>query len=66
MTEDKKDEGSDFSDYARARPELPGKPDANEKGTGSKLVRGCAIALGIAALIFLFIIGACFISFSRW
>jgi hypothetical protein len=36
-----------------------------KKITANRVLRGCAIALGIAALIFLFVVGACFIALSR-
>jgi len=55
----------------QGRPEMPQPPMANGshdgssgKGTGSSMLRGCGVALGIAALIFLFIVGACFMSFG--
>jgi hypothetical protein len=66
VSEDKKDQRTDFSEYARNRP--PGSPEENEgePKRGNRVLRGCAIALGIAALIFFFIVGACFISMSRW
>jgi hypothetical protein len=38
------------------------RPPPEESG-GSKLLRGCGIALGIAGLVFLFVVGACFMSF---
>jgi hypothetical protein len=34
------------------------------EGSGRSMLRGCGVALGIAALIFLFIVGACFMSFG--
>ena len=36
--------------------------DEDGAGTGRSFLRGCGIALGIAGLIFLFIVGACFMS----
>jgi len=42
------------------------EPRAEEPSSGSKILRGCGIAIGIAALIFLFICGACFIALSQW
>ena len=68
MSEDKKDKVT--NPYA-GPPEIPpwnpdDKPGSRERSTGDKILRGCGIALGIAALIFLFIVGACFISLSRW
>ena len=36
----------------------------NAENKGGSMLRGCGVALGIAALIFLFIIGACFMSFG--
>ena len=38
-------------------------PDPEEKG-GHRVLRGCGIALGIAALVFLFAVGACFMAFA--
>jgi hypothetical protein len=53
------------------RPDSPQPPMANGshdggrgEGTGGSMLRGCGVALGIAALIFLFIVGACFMSFG--
>jgi len=75
MTEEKKDpdKATDLSDYARYRPpnSPPPTPEQEfryeeERSTGGKILRGCGIAVGIAALVFLFIVGACFISLSRW
>jgi len=50
--------------------ELPQPPMANGShdggngaGTGRSMLRGCGVVLGIAGLIFLFIVGACFMSF---
>jgi hypothetical protein len=55
-----KDRGEDqaFKEFAGARP--PDRP-----GGGSRFLRGCGIAIGIALLILAFVVGACFISFSR-
>jgi hypothetical protein len=44
-------------EFARKRP-----PDPPEEG--SNWLRGCGIALGIAALVFLFVVGACFMKFG--
>ena len=72
MTEEKKDKTTDLSDYARYRPPNSPPPDPEhemryeEPSTGGRILRGCGIAVGIAALVFLFIFGACFISLSRW
>lgn len=54
-------------------PELPQPPmengshdaEAGSGGLGAKILRGCAVAAGIAALILVFVLGACFISMSR-
>jgi hypothetical protein len=58
---DQKPEGSeqDFSDFAGSRPPPP------PEGRGGSFLRGCGIAVGVVALIFLFVVGACFISLSR-
>ena len=48
-------EGEEFKEFASRRP-----PDPPHDG-GSGL-RGCGIALGIAALLFLFVVGACFMN----
>lgn len=53
-------------------PDLPQPPRANGShdddrggsGTAGSVLRGCGVALGIAGLIFLFIVGACFMSFG--
>jgi hypothetical protein len=37
--------------------------DGNGDSTGRSILRGCGVVLGIAGLIFLFIVGACFMSF---
>ncbi len=63
MNEEKKPDDKrivveELDEYARTQPEPP--------GTGSRWLRGCGIALGIAALVFLFVVGACFISLSGW
>ena len=64
-TEDEdKNKGTDLSDYARdragARPPDPVHHDTS--GSGSSFLRGCGIAVGIAALVFLFVVGACFMA----
>ena len=72
MSEDKKDKGTDVRGDPRYRPSDAPLPEHDptqkdrESSTGQKWLRGCGIALGIAALIFLFIVGACFIALSRW
>jgi hypothetical protein len=33
-----------------------------DKSTGKSILRGCAIALGIAFLVLAFVVGACFLS----
>ena len=55
MNEPDDKEGRDFGEFARARPPQP------ERGTGGKILRGCAIAVGIAFLLLVFVVGACFI-----
>lgn len=74
MSEDKKDKeaGTDLSEDARDRkPASPLPEDEKyrwtrrenrEASTGSSFARGCGIALGIAALAFFLIVGACFIA----
>jgi len=37
--------------------------EENNEGS-SKWLRGCGIAVGIAALLFLFVVGACFMKFG--
>jgi preprotein translocase subunit SecF len=61
--EDKDDRGkeSDFSDFARSRGPEPEAPHRISDGWGSSFARGCAIALGIAFLLFAFVVGVCFI-----
>jgi hypothetical protein len=61
--EDKDDKGkeSDFSEFARARDPQPGSPRKMSDGWGSSFARGCAIAVGIAFLLFAFVVGVCFI-----
>jgi hypothetical protein len=49
-------EVEEFKEFSRQRTEDP-------PGGGSSVLRGCGIALGIAALLFLFVVGACFMSF---
>ena len=60
MSEEKKDDDKPIEvekfKVARYPP-----PDPEDKG--SSFLRGCGIALGVAALIFLFVVGACFMSF---
>ena len=60
---DQKPEGSeqDFSEFAKSRSQLPPPAD-----TGGSFLRGCGIAVGIVALIFFFVVGACFIKLSQW
>jgi len=71
MSDDKKNEGNLRGD-PRYKPSDAPLPEHDvtrkyeESSTGSKIMRGCGIALGIAALIFVFIVGACFISLSQW
>ena len=55
MNEEKDDRNVD--EHARAR--TPPPPE----GRGSSLLRGCGIALGIAFLVFMFVVGACFMAF---
>ena len=50
----------ELSEFAKARAQEKQEYD------GSPILRGCGIAFGVVALIFLFIVGACFIQFSRW
>jgi hypothetical protein len=64
----------DLSEYGKWRPSQPGERPP-QHGTGhspdpddrfGRFMRGCAIAVGIVALVFFFIVGACFIGLSRW
>jgi hypothetical protein len=57
MNENEEKEGTDFSEYARTRP--PGEPQRSGVG---RFLRGCGIALGIAFLVLLFGVGACFLA----
>ena len=38
--------------------------ESDSGSAGGKILRGCAVAVGIAALILVFVMGACFISLS--
>jgi len=42
------------------------KEGKEKDDTGSRILRGCGIAIGIAAVIFFLVFGACFIALSRW
>ena len=55
---DQKPEGSeqDLSEFSRSR----SQPPPEEKG--GAFLRGCGIVVGIVALIFFFVVGACFIN----
>lgn len=67
VSEEKKEEGTDLSEYARhgaPRPEQ--SPDMPTRSTGKTILRVLGIALGIAAFIFLFVVGACFIALAHW
>jgi len=54
-------ERESLREYARARSSVEDPP--RRSGIGSFL-RGCGIALGIAFLVFAFVVGACFIRMS--
>ena len=41
-------------------------PPPDPENRGSRILRGCGIALGIAVLVFLFAVGACFLALSQW
>ena len=56
---DDKGKESDFSEFANAR-----VPPRESRTSGGSILRGCGIALGIAFLVFAFVVGACFISMS--
>jgi hypothetical protein len=61
MNEEDRDKGQDFSEYARARKQEP--PRAEPEGReGGSMLRGCGIALGIAFLVLMFGVGACFMA----
>jgi len=63
---DQKPEGieHDFSEFAKnQRPQTDDKVDKGGEGSGGSFLRGCGIALGVVALVFFFIVGACFMSF---
>lgn len=55
--EKEKSEKETMREFARARASLEDKP----RGSGAFL-RGCGIALGIAFLLFAFVVGACFMA----
>jgi hypothetical protein len=55
MNENEKEQ-QELAEFAR-------RPPAPQPGTGGSFWRGCLIALGIAFLIFAFVVGACFLSF---
>ena len=57
MNEKDENGGRDFSEFARARP-----PDEPRGSTAGRFLRGCGIALGIAFLVLLFGVGACFLA----
>jgi hypothetical protein len=61
MNEEDRDKGQDFSDYARARSQEPRRAEHGES-TGGRMLRGCGIGLGIALLVLLFGVGACFMA----
>jgi hypothetical protein len=50
--------GQDLSALSRSRSQPP------PEDQGSAFLRGCGIAVGIVAMVFFFIVGACFLSFS--
>jgi hypothetical protein len=75
--EEKQPDGreQDLSEYGKRRPSQAGDERPAQHGTGhapdpddrfGRFMRGCAIAAGIVVLIFSFVVGACFIGFSRW
>jgi hypothetical protein len=51
---------AELAKYART----PGP--ARDPDFGGSFMRGCGIAVGVVALVFLLIVGACFIQASRW
>jgi hypothetical protein len=66
MTESEEKEGKDFSEYARDRPSAAEPPPRDRPSPGKRstfgiIVRGCGIAVGIAFLLLVFVVGACFI-----
>lgn len=46
----------------RGKGNLMTDQDKNEGSTGKSIMRGCAIAVGIALLLLAFVVGACFMS----
>ena len=57
---DKKPEGreQDFSEFAKhSRPQ----PGDTEGGSGGSFMSGCGILIGVAVLMFFFILGTCFL-----
>jgi hypothetical protein len=57
MNEEDENGGRDFSAFARARPS-----DESGRNSVGRFLRGCGIALGIAFLVLLFGVGACFLA----
>jgi hypothetical protein len=59
VSEDKKEDAKpvEVEEFKVARYPPPDPPDS-----GGSFLRGCGIAVGIAALLFLFVVGACFMS----
>jgi hypothetical protein len=56
------EKGNDFSEYGRARQQPPKeRTQADGSGVGGFLLRGCGIAVGLALLLFLFVVGSCFL-----
>jgi hypothetical protein len=56
--DEQKGKERDFSEFAR-----PGSPPPESPpGSGGAWLRGCGIALGIAFLVLVFVVGACFMS----
>lgn len=54
--QDDRGKEQDFRDHGEAR------TPSRQPSAGGSFLRGCGIALGIAFLIFAFVVGACFIS----
>ena len=62
---DQKPEGheQDFSEFAKHSRPPPAHTGAGD--SGNSFLRGCGIAVGVVALVFFFVVGACFIGMSR-
>ena len=69
MSEEPRDKGTDLSEYARERPGAPPPAPPRQPSDSGRFIRGFfrillrvfAVAVGIAFLLFMLILGVCFI-----